>query len=95
MPCKPTKYPSGIDAGACLQADSDAVILIPDVSPEVSADYTHLPQDDVIWCTGALEITMLDPADAIKRVTIRSLSGTVTITPSVGTVESSSLTTGW
>ena len=93
MPCKPTNFPNGINAGACLEADSDAIILLPHVSVEVSADYTQLPKDDIIWCSGSLTVTLLDPTEAIKSVIIRSLSGTVTLDPSSGTTETTTLTT--
>ncbi len=94
MACDPTNYPNGIDAGACLQVDTDALVLIPDTAVEVTGDYTQRIQDDIIWCDGVLEVTMLDPTLAIKKIDIRSLNGTVTLTPTTGTVETASLTTG-
>ena len=60
----------------------------------ITGDDNQTTEDDIIYCIGTLEFTLIDPAGAIKSIDIRNISGTTTITPSVGTTEVSSLTVG-
>lgn len=46
------------------------------------------------FCTGTLTANLIDPSLADNKVTIRSISGTTTLTADAGTVENDTLTTG-
>jgi len=61
---------------------------------ETDVDYNQTINDDVIYSTANLTVTLLDPAVAIKVCMFRSITGTMTITASVGTTQTTSLTVG-
>lgn len=61
---------------------------------ETSADYSQEVDDDTIYVTATATITMLAPASGIKSVTIRCIAGTTTISPTSGTVETTTLAAG-
>ena len=61
---------------------------------DTATNHTQSVNDDVIFATASLTVTMLDPTIAYKPITIRSITGTTTISASTGTVETSSLTAG-
>ncbi len=47
----------------------------------VSADYTQEIDDDIIIMTGDNSVTLIDVSTAVKRITIASNGGTVTLIP--------------
>ena len=49
---------------------------------------------DVVFCTGTLTATLVDPATATRGVTLRNISGTTTLATAAGTIEVTSLTLG-
>ncbi len=61
---------------------------------EVTANYNQEIDDDILFVTGTFTVTLMDPAIGIKPITIRCISGTTTISPASGTVETASLTVG-
>ena len=65
------------------------------ISAELSFSQ-NIPTDaDVVFNTGTLTVNLPNPSIATtKIVTIRSISGTTTITADAGTVETDTLTTG-
>lgn len=84
-------------AGTNISIDEDGNSLVLNAGAtqtvEVNSNYMQTASDSIIWCTGNLTITLLDPAQAVTDVTIRSISGTVALSPSVGTTETTELTT--
>jgi len=68
-------------------------VVFPQVIVELSDDENVTTATDIVFCTGTLTANLVDPSTAIKQVTIRSISGTTTITADSGTVERSSLST--
>lgn len=61
---------------------------------EIAANDNQLLDDDIIFCTATLTFTLVDPTTAFKAVTVRSITGTTTLSPSSGTVETTTLTIG-
>jgi len=61
---------------------------------ETDVNYVQTINDDVIYSTENLTVILLDPAVAIKVCIFRSITGTMTLTASTGTTETSSLTAG-
>jgi hypothetical protein len=65
-----------------------------DTIVNVSADYVQTEADTIIFATGDISITMLDPSTAVRQIDIRNISGTTTLIPTAGTLEINSLTPG-
>jgi len=63
-------------------------------SIETAVNYVQTIDDDVIYSTASLTVTLLDPTTARKICRFRSISGTMTLTPASGTTETTSLTVG-
>jgi hypothetical protein len=84
MPCKPTRFPNGLEVGGCLHLVEGATIVIAEVAVEVTAaqsPYTMNGSEDVIYCTGECEIIMPSIATASKTFTVNADGGVVTMTP--------------
>jgi len=64
------------------------------VETEVSADYQAEVTDDIITCTGDMNVNFVPIDKAIKEVTIASTDGTVTVTADVPIEEGSVMTPG-
>lgn len=64
------------------------------VELELTTNGSVADTTDIVWCTGNLTATLGDPATATGPVTIRNISGTTTVTSTVGTVEQTTLTVG-
>lgn len=94
MPCKTTNYPNGIDAGACLQADINAIITLPSGIVETNIAYQVVPADDIISCLGTFTVTLPPILTAIKPVTITSVTGTITLAGDATIQTPISITTG-
>ena len=64
---------------------------------ETAQSYNANGFEDIIFASGTITITLIDPADADKSVSIRNITGaasTITIATAAGTTEVSSLTNG-
>ena len=84
MACKPTRFPNGIFVGGCFQIGPDVVIPTTDVIVEVSnaeSPYQMAGVEDIIFCTGIVEILMIPLASADKSFIVNADGGTVTMTP--------------
>ena len=67
----------------------------PDASiVEASTTYNALGTEDVIFCTGTFTVTLIDPSTATKPVSVRNISGAITLATAAGTIEVTSLTVG-
>jgi len=74
MSCKPSNFPNGINAGACLEAASGAIITLPSGIVETNIAYQVVPADDIISCLGTFTVTLPPILTAIKPVTITSVT---------------------
>lgn len=70
----------------------DMAVSVDQKIVEVSTNYTASLDDDIILASGSITITYPDPALAVKSLTVRSLSGNVTLASS-GPIEATLLTT--
>lgn len=88
-------------AGILIEVDPENGILIslegtPGLSPkETAADTTQLVTDRLIYTTGDLTLTMIDPGTAgADLLIVRSITGTCTFAATLGSVETVSITAG-
>ncbi len=78
MPCKPTRFPNGLEVGQCLTLVDGATVVIAQNIVEVSAGtYPMTGDEDIILCTGAVTINFISVADSVKEVTIQADGATV------------------
>ena len=100
MPCKPTRFPNGIEVGNCLHLVDGATVVTGDVIVEItSADspYQMTGDEDVLACHvtgGAIDVTYVDKGDAIKKHNIRAIGGTVNFFSNAATIETNLITDG-
>jgi len=94
MPCKPTNFPNGLNAGACLEAAPGAIITLPSGIVETNIAYQVVPADDIISCLGTFTVTLPPILTAIKPVTITSVTGTITLAGDATIQTPTSVTTG-
>ena len=81
--CKPTWLPYGLRLGGCLELDPG--IILPNFEPvivEVSDGvYEMTGEEDVILCTGFVEIVMISVANAKRTFTVNADGDSVIMTP--------------
>jgi len=64
------------------------------VEVEVSSNYQAEPTDDIITCTGDMNVNFVPIDKVIKEVTVASTDGIVTVTADVPIEEGSIMTPG-
>lgn len=69
-----------------------AIVSLSPQRVETSDDYTQLRDDKEIFSSATLEVFLFDPDEAIYTVTYRSIVGTMTLTPTAGTTEATTVT---
>ncbi len=82
--CKTTNFPNGLFIGSCLEVGPGVINPFPESIVEVSAaqsPYLMLGTEDVIFCTGIVEIIMIPLSTAIKSFLVNADGGDVMMTP--------------
>lgn len=81
--CKPTWLPYGLRLGGCLELDPG--IILPNFEPVIvevyDGVYEMTGEEDVILCTGFVEIIMISVAEAKRTFTVNADGDSVIMTP--------------
>ena len=97
--CKTTNFPNGIKVGKCLELDPGTELpTFPEMIIEVDSSespYMMTGNEDIIFCTGIVEVVMIPLIEAVKSFIVNADGGTVMMTPDgADTIQTAMITDG-
>ena len=82
MPCIPTRFPNGLEVGSCLHLTGGASLPFNEVYlTAADSPYDMTGDEDIIWCTGFIEINLVAVSSAVRLTYINADGDTVMLTP--------------